>query len=382
MASLLTPDRGALLRALDAVTDPATGLGLQAAGRVAKLELGFGRAAVRLEVPPEADARYAALPGAVEAALRAVAGVRRVHVVMAPVSKPPQASVPLGEDGPTVRVRKGARLSSEAQDQSRFARGAAQPVAHVRHVVAVASGKGGVGKSTVAVNLACALAALGLRVGVADADVYGPSLPRMLGLDADPEIGPDKKLIPVPAWGVTAMSIGFMVDEGAPMIWRGPMASSAVNQILHETAWGSEAEPLDVLLVDLPPGTGDVQLTLVQKVELAGAVIVSTPQEIALIDARRAAAMFGKTGVPILGVIENMAYLPHPAGGAPIEIFGRGGARREAETLSVPFLGEIPIDAALRAGADAGRPLTAAEPESSTAQAFAAIARDLAGRLP
>jgi ATP-binding protein involved in chromosome partitioning len=301
---------------------------------------------------------------------------------MAPVSKPPQASVPLGEDGPTVRVRKGARLSSEAQDQSRFARGAAQPVAHVRHVVAVASGKGGVGKSTVAVNLACALAALGLRVGVADADVYGPSLPRMLGLDADPEIGPDKKLIPVPAWGVTAMSIGFMVDEGAPMIWRGPMASSAVNQILHETAWGSEAEPLDVLLVDLPPGTGDVQLTLVQKVELAGAVIVSTPQEIALIDARRAAAMFGKTGVPILGVIENMAYLPHPAGGAPIEIFGRGGARREAETLSVPFLGEIPIDAALRAGADAGRPLTAAEPESSTAQAFAAIARDLAGRLP
>ena len=276
-----------------------------------------------------------------------------------------------------MRVRKGARLSSEAQDQTRFARGAAQPVAHVRQVVAVASGKGGVGKSTVAVNLACALAALGLKVGVADADVYGPSLPRMLGLDADPEIGPDKKLIPASAWGVLAMSIGFMVDEGAPMIWRGPMASSAVNQILHETAWGSEAEPLDVLLVDLPPGTGDVQLTLVQKVELAGAVIVSTPQEIALIDARRAAAMFGKTGVPILGVVENMAFLPDPAGGAPIEIFGRGGARREAEVLDVPFLGEVPIDPALRAGADAGRPLVATDPDSVTSRAFMSAARSL-----
>jgi ATP-binding protein involved in chromosome partitioning len=216
---------------------------------------------------------------------------------------------------------------------------------------------------------------------VADADVYGPSLPRMLGLDADPEIGPDKKLIPVPAWGVTAMSIGFMVDEGAPMIWRGPMASSAVNQILHETAWGSDAEPLDILVVDLPPGTGDVQLTLVQKVALSGAVIVSTPQEIALIDARRAVSMFRKTSIPILGVVENMAYLPDPAGGAPIEIFGRGGARREAETLGVPFLGEIPIDPALRAGADAGRPLVSTNPESPTARAFTEAARALASTL-
>ena len=376
MASLLTPDRGALLQALDAVTDPITGLGLQTAGRVTKLELGFGRAAVRLEVPPEADARYAVLPEAVERALRAVPGVHRAHVVMAPQSRPP---VPEPET-PTVRVSKGARLSDEAQDQTRFARGAAKPIAHVRRVVAVASGKGGVGKSTVAVNLACALAALGFRVGVADADVYGPSVPRMLGLDADPEIGPDKKLIPVPAWGVTAMSIGFMVDEGAPMIWRGPMASSAVNQILHETAWGTEDQPLDVLLVDLPPGTGDVQLTLVQKVELSGAVIVSTPQEIALIDARRAAAMFGKTSVPILGVVENMAFLPNPAGGAPLEIFGRGGARAEAERLGVPFLGEIPIDPALRAGADVGRPVVATDPDSPTSQAFLEAARRLTGR--
>jgi ATP-binding protein involved in chromosome partitioning len=293
----------------------------------------------------------------------------------------PAPPIPPAGDEPTVRVRKGARLSNEAQDQTRFARGAALPIPHVRRVIAVASGKGGVGKSTVAVNLACALAALGLRVGLADADVYGPSLPRMLGLDADPEIGPDKKLIPVPAWGVTAMSIGFMVDEGAPMIWRGPMASSAVNQILHETAWGTQDRPLDVLLVDLPPGTGDVQLTLVQKVELAGAVIVSTPQEIALIDARRAAAMFGTTGVPILGVVENMAFLPDPGGGAPIEIFGRGGARREAEMLDVPFLGEIPIDLALRAGADVGRPLVATEPESPTARAFVHAAEALRDAL-
>jgi ATP-binding protein involved in chromosome partitioning len=194
-------------------------------------------------------------------------------------------------------------------------------------------------------------------------------------------VGPDKKLIPVEAWGLKTMSIGFMVDEGAPMIWRGPMASSAVKQMLQDTAWGSEDQPLDVLVLDLPPGTGDVQLTIVQKVRLSGAVIVSTPQEIALIDARRAASMFGKTGVPILGVVENMAFFPDPATGAPIEIFGRGGARAEAERLRVPFLGEIPIDPALRAGADEGRPLTAAAPDSAAARAFAGVAEALRGSL-
>jgi ATP-binding protein involved in chromosome partitioning len=281
----------------------------------------------------------------------------------------------------TVRVRKGARLSPDAQAQGDAPRLQPQPLAHVRHVIAVASGKGGVGKSTVAVNLACAFAAMGLRTGLVDADVYGPSIPRMLGVDADPEIGPDKKLIPVCAHGLTTMSIGFMVDEGAPMIWRGPMASSAVTQMLHDTAWGTEERPLDILVLDLPPGTGDIQLTIVQKVRLSGAVIVSTPQEIALIDARRAASMFSKTGAPILGVVENMAYFPDPSTGQPIPIFGRGGARAEAGRLGVPFLAEIPLDVALREGGDAGRPLVASAPESATAQAFRGAARTLLQQL-
>jgi ATP-binding protein involved in chromosome partitioning len=248
----------------------------------------------------------------------------------------------------------------------------------VRRVIAVASGKGGVGKSTVSVNLAVALARLGLRVGLLDADVYGPSAPRMLGVDGDPEFGPEKKLIPLEAWGLKVMSIGFLVDEGAAMIWRGPMASSAVRQMIHDVAWGSEAEPLDVLVVDLPPGTGDIQLTLVQKLRLDGVVIVSTPQEIALIDARRAAAMFQKTGTPILGVVENMAYFADPATGAPIPIFGSGGARAEAARLNVPLLAEIPLEIALRAACDEGRPITEAAPDSAAAKAFVSLARKLA----
>jgi ATP-binding protein involved in chromosome partitioning len=233
----------------------------------------------------------------------------------------------------------------------------------------------------VAVNLAVALAQLGLRVGLLDADVYGPSAPRMLGLTDEPVVGPDKKLIPLEAWGVKAISIGFIVDEGSPMIWRGPMASSAVSQLFNDVNWGSDADPLDVLVLDLPPGTGDIQLTLVQKFKLLGAVIVSTPQEVALIDVRRGAAMFQKTGVPILGVVENMAYFPDPATGAPIEIFGRGGAAQTARDLDVPFLGEIPIDVALRQSCDAGTPLAAAGIDSAAARAFAAMAQTIAKGL-
>jgi ATP-binding protein involved in chromosome partitioning len=241
-------------------------------------------------------------------------------------------------------------------------------------VVAVASGKGGVGKSTVAVNLACAMAMLGRRVGLLDADVYGPSIPRMTGAHDEPELGEDRKLQPLRAHGLKIMSIGLLVDEAAPMIWRGPMASSALNQMLNDVAWGSEAEPLDILVIDMPPGTGDIQLTLAQRVSLSGAVVVSTPQEVALIDVRRGVSMFEKTHVPILGVIENMAFFADPTTGAAIPIFGHGGARATAEALGASFLGEIPIEVALREACDAGVPLVSSGADTLATRAFLAAA--------
>jgi ATP-binding protein involved in chromosome partitioning len=225
----------------------------------------------------------------------------------------------------------------------------------------------------VAVNLACALAKRGLRVGLLDADVYGPSAPRMMGVDGEPSFE-DGKLQPLTAHGVKIMSIGFLVDEGRAMIWRGPMASSAVRQMVGDVAWGSEAEPLDLLLVDLPPGTGDIHQSLVQKVKIDGVIIVTTPQEIALIDVRRGAELFRKMGTPILGVVETMSWFPDPGTGAPIPIFGRGGGRTEAQRLGVPLLAEIPIDIGLREGGDAGAPLAASDATGPAADAFRALA--------
>jgi len=222
------------------------------------------------------------------------------------------------------------------------------------------------------------MAAQGLRVGLLDVDVYGPSAPTMMGIDGDPTFGPDKKLEPLEAWGVKIMSIGFLVDAGAPMIWRGPMASSAARQMTHDVAWGTAEAPLDVLIVDMPPGTGDIQLTMSQKLKLDGVVIVTTPQEIALVDARRAAAMFRKLATPILGVIENMSYFPDPATGRPLYLFGEGGGKAEAGRLGVPLLGEIPLDPALRQGCDEGRPLAATSPDSPAAKVFLDMARRLA----
>ena len=247
----------------------------------------------------------------------------------------------------------------------------------VKHIVAVASGKGGVGKSTVSANLALALAALGLKVGILDADIYGPSLPKLFGINRKPEIDENKIMQPLEAYGLKVMSIGFLVEEETPMIWRGPMVMSALQQMMREVNWGT----LDVLIVDMPPGTGDAQLTMAQSVSLAGAVIVSTPQDLALIDARRGISMFKRVEVPILGLIENMSYFQCPQCGTRSDIFGHGGARHEAERLDVPFLGEVPLHMDIRALSDAGTPVVAKEPQGPHAKLFANIATAVKTRL-
>ncbi len=367
-------DRPALLAALDRIIDPKTGRGLNAAGLVRGLILAPGRAGFMLEVPAEDVPLYESVREAAERLIAALPGVTRAQVVLtAEAAGPPEPPLAPG----VTRVRKGAHLATDPKAEAKPSPEAERP-AHVRRVIAVASGKGGVGKSTVSVNLAAAFVAQGLRVGLLDADVYGPSAPRMLGVDGQPGFSAEKKLVPLEAWGLKVMSMGFLVDEGAAMIWRGPMASSAVRQMMQDVAWGSEAEPLDILIVDLPPGTGDIQLTLIQKLKVDGVVIVSTPQEIALIDARRAASMFLKTATPILGVVENMAWFADPTTGQPIPIFGTGGARAEAERMGVPLLAEIPLDMALRQACDDGRPVVATTPDSLSARAFLTMAAQLA----
>jgi len=351
--------------ALNGVRDPIGGQGLVDAGLVQGLVVRGGRAGFVLEVPAGEAVTYAPVREAAERVLAALPGVTTAQVVLTASTPAPGAT----------RVRKGAKVGEDPQAALTGPPPEAVRPAHVNHVIAVASGKGGVGKSTVSVNLACAFAAMGLRVGLLDADVYGPSAPRMMGVDGDPAFE-DGKLQPLTAHGVRIFSMGFIVDEGRAMIWRGPMASSAVRQMINDVAWGSEAEPLDVLVVDLPPGTGDVQLTLVQKLKLDGAVIVSTPQEVALIDARRAAAMFGKTATPILGVIENMAWFVD-ASDARLPIFGTGGAAKEAERLGVPLLAEVPLEMALRVAGDEGSPLVVSQPDAASAKALRGAAEML-----
>jgi ATP-binding protein involved in chromosome partitioning len=234
----------------------------------------------------------------------------------------------------------------------------------------VASGKGGVGKSTCAVNIAIGLSSLGLRVGILDADIYGPSLPRMLGISGKPKTTDGKKLVPMEKWGLKVMSMGFLVAEDTPMIWRGPMVMSALQQMIFDVTWGE----LDVLVVDMPPGTGDAQLTMAQRVPLTGAVIVSTPQDIALLDARKGLNMFRKVDVPVFGIIENMSYFLCPSCGDRSHIFGHGGARETADQLGVDFLGEVPLHMSIRETSDAGTPITASEPDGEHARVYRALA--------
>jgi len=371
------PDRTAILKALDGVTDPKSGKGLASAGLVRGLVLRGGRAAFMLEVAPADIDLYRSVRDRAEEILAESDGVEVAQVVLTTELQAPsmpslqvtprrQAPPPGGGGRPRVAEDPQARLHPMVD--------AVKPP-HVNKVIAIASGKGGVGKSTVSVNLAAAFAVLGKRVGLLDADIYGPSAPTMLGIEGDPTFDAEKRLNPMEAWGVKVMSIGFIVEPGTANIWRGPMASSALRSLMNSN-WGTEAEPLDVLIIDLPPGTGDIQLTLVQKLKMDGVVIVSTPQEIALIDARRAATMFEKTGAPILGVVENMAYFADSSG-AKVPIFGSGGARAEAERLGVPLLAEIPIEVPLREACDQGRPLVAVNTESAAAKAFLELARKL-----
>lgn len=270
-----------------------------------------------------------------------------------------------------------ASFSLRARIQAHAVQGALSPHPRVRNVIAVGSGKGGVGKSTTAVNLALALAAEGARVGLLDADVYGPSVPAMLGLGGRPDSPDNKSIEPMRAFGVEAMSIGLLVDQDTPMIWRGPMATSALMQLFNDTLWGD----LDYLLVDLPPGTGDIQLTLAQKIPVAGAVIVTTPQDIATLDAKKALKMFEKVEVPVLGIVENMAVHTCSNCGHVEHLFGQGGGERMAAQYGVPLLGSLPLDIAIREQGDAGRPVVVAAPDSPVAQAYRRTARVMAATL-
>ena len=343
-------NEAAILEALKAVRDPDRGADIVSLGMVSGLVLKQGNVGFSIEVAPERGPSLEPLRKAAERAVAAVPGVLSVTAVLTAHSEPapaPQPPRPAGRQAPQQKLMPG-----------------------VKHIVAVASGKGGVGKSTTAVNLALALAAAGRSVGILDADIYGPSLPLMLGITERPTSPDGKVLDPMSAWGLKAMSIGFLVPADTPTIWRGPMVMGALEQLMRDVTWGE----LDIMIVDMPPGTGDVQLTMAQRVPLAGAVIVSTPQDLALIDARKGLNMFRKVDIPVLGVVENMSYFVCPHCGGRSDVFTHGGARRAAEEMGVDFLGELPLDMAIRAGADGGRPIVATDPDGPHAAAYRAIA--------
>ncbi len=345
-----------VMAALGGVGDPDRGQDIVSLGMVSEPTVRDGHVLFSIEVDPRRGAAFEPVRSAAELAVRKVPGVLSVTAVLTAERAPdrgqpqPQGPSPVGGG----RAAAGQRIELPG----------------IRHVVAVASGKGGVGKSTTAANLALALSANGHRAGLLDADIYGPSMPRMMGLSGKPTTRDGKTLEPMRNYGIPVMSIGFMIEEETPMIWRGPMVQSAITQMIRDVNWGE----LDVLVVDLPPGTGDAQLTMAQQVPLSGAVIVSTPQDIALLDARKGLNMFRKVDVPVLGIVENMSYFMCPNCGHQTDIFGHGGARQEAARLGMEFLGEIPLDIVIRETSDGGQPIVVGEPEGPHALAYRAIA--------
>lgn len=324
------------------------------AGNVSGIVIKDGHVGFTVEIDPKDKNNADELRGAAEKAVLALDGVLSATAMLTAHQAGPKMNVKADDRGTPIGAGQQAQ---------------AEPHQPATHVIAVASGKGGVGKSTTSINLALGLAALGKKVGILDADIYGPSLPRLIGLNRKPQ-SDGKKILPIEAWGLQTMSIGYLVAEDAPTIWRGPMVMSAIEQMLRDVAW----DGLDILVIDMPPGTGDAQLTLSQRATLAGAIIVSTPQDLALIDARKGLNMFRKVNVPLLGIIENMSHFLCTACGARHEIFGNGGAKAEAAKLGVPFLGEVPLEMTIRATSDEGMPIVASQPNSSYASHYRTIA--------
>ncbi|MGH6735143.1 MAG: iron-sulfur cluster carrier protein ApbC [Methyloceanibacter sp.] len=368
MTETLTKDR--ILAALKAVKGPDLEHDIVSAGLVSEVVIHQGKVYFAISVDPARAGELEALRRAAESAVKDIPGVASVAVTLTADREPGAARGGNGGASPVQPPR-------QAHQGPAFTRpGAARDARHrpggvpgVSKIIAVASGKGGVGKSTTAVNLALALKDQGLKVGVLDADIYGPSMPRLLGIKGQPQPVAGNQLDPMRAYGLKVMSMGFLVDEETPMIWRGPMVMSALSQMLKDVAWGD----LDVLVVDMPPGTGDAQLTMAQQVPLAGAVIVSTPQDLALVDARKGLNMFRKVNVPVLGLVENMSTFLCPHCGERSDIFGHGGAKAEAARLGVPFLGEVPLTIAVRETSDEGRPVVATDPSSPVAEVYREI---------
>jgi ATP-binding protein involved in chromosome partitioning len=346
-----------ILESLAKVPGP-DGRPLPQTGTLSEIVVSDGKVFFSMTVDAAAVKAWEPVRKRAEDAVRSVPGVQSVLIALTA-----ERAGGVAAKGPP----PGARPSGPATPQ------AAQAPPGVKAIIAVASGKGGVGKSTTAVNLALGLRDLGLNVGVLDADIYGPSIPKLLSIRERPQSLGGTRLKPISRYGLTVMSIGFLIEEETPMIWRGPMVMSALTQMLREVEWGE----LDVMVVDMPPGTGDAQLTMAQQVPLKGAVIVSTPQDLALIDARRGVAMFRRVNVPILGIVENMSYFICPSCGERSDIFSHGGAHREAERMGVPFLGEVPLHMTIREKSDAGLPVVATEPDG----AHAKIYRDIAARI-